>query len=326
MESIATARTRSSPRCCCTSATSVAVEPSGRCDLDLDGVEDLGQAVGEDRVDHDALDLDDLADVCSTRSRSPAQTLFSPGEIGGIEGSDAFGRRLARSLAKRDRRLPANRPPDGRLASCASTRSAWSRRQTSRRDEVGRDHPSPSRSRRRRAAGSAGRRHGRAADRREVVDEPLLVRHPRRRPSARRRTRSAREPVPVFGSSSTSSTIRPGEISLTPKPDRLRTLAREEQHRDVAGQPLLVACSRSPASGHGCATVQALARSLRATAPSMKSAPPCAPRPERRRRSGLVSAGSSPDDRLAVVDDGRRAPTSRRRCRSRRCARRPHRR
>ena len=35
----------------------------GPVDLDLDGVEDLGQAVGEDRVDHDALDLDDLAGV-----------------------------------------------------------------------------------------------------------------------------------------------------------------------------------------------------------------------------------------------------------------------
>ena len=35
----------------------------GLVDLDLDGVEDLGQAVGEDRVDHDAFDLDDLAGV-----------------------------------------------------------------------------------------------------------------------------------------------------------------------------------------------------------------------------------------------------------------------
>ena len=37
--------------------------PVGSVDLDLDGVEDLGQAVREDRVDHDALDLDDLAGV-----------------------------------------------------------------------------------------------------------------------------------------------------------------------------------------------------------------------------------------------------------------------
>ena len=35
----------------------------GLDDLYLDGVEDLGQAVGKDRVDHDALDLDDLPDV-----------------------------------------------------------------------------------------------------------------------------------------------------------------------------------------------------------------------------------------------------------------------
>ena len=32
-------------------------------DLDLDGVEDLWQAVGEDRVNYDALDLDDLAGI-----------------------------------------------------------------------------------------------------------------------------------------------------------------------------------------------------------------------------------------------------------------------
>ena len=39
------------------------VRPVGPRDCDLDGVEDLGQAVREDRVDHDALDLDDGADV-----------------------------------------------------------------------------------------------------------------------------------------------------------------------------------------------------------------------------------------------------------------------
>ena len=60
VESIATARTRSSPRCCCTSATSVP-----RRQLDLEGGQDLGQAVGEDGVEHDALDLDDLPDVAT---------------------------------------------------------------------------------------------------------------------------------------------------------------------------------------------------------------------------------------------------------------------
>src|SRR4029079_18640622 len=35
----------------------------GAVDLDLDGVQDLGQEVRADRVDYDALDLDDLAGV-----------------------------------------------------------------------------------------------------------------------------------------------------------------------------------------------------------------------------------------------------------------------
>ena len=61
VESMATARTRSSPRCCCTSATSVrAASPT---DLDLERRVDLGQPIGEDGVDDDALDLDDPARV-----------------------------------------------------------------------------------------------------------------------------------------------------------------------------------------------------------------------------------------------------------------------
>ena len=64
VESIATARTRSSPRCCCTSATSVPCRQ-----LDLERAQDLGKAVGEDRVDDDALDLDDLPDAAAGRAR-----------------------------------------------------------------------------------------------------------------------------------------------------------------------------------------------------------------------------------------------------------------
>ena len=62
VESIATARTRSSPRCCCTSATSVRRRVA-LADLDLEGGVDLGKLVGEDGVDDDALDLDDPARV-----------------------------------------------------------------------------------------------------------------------------------------------------------------------------------------------------------------------------------------------------------------------
>ena len=74
--SIATARTRSSPRCCWTSQTSSASSapaliPGGlllavrRGALDRDRVVDLGQAVGEDGLDHDALDLLDAPDVAA---------------------------------------------------------------------------------------------------------------------------------------------------------------------------------------------------------------------------------------------------------------------
>ena len=65
VESMATARTRSSPRCCCTSQTSDVVAAAPRpCGAgDRDGVVDLGQLVGEDGLDDDALDLLDPADV-----------------------------------------------------------------------------------------------------------------------------------------------------------------------------------------------------------------------------------------------------------------------
>ena len=67
VESIATARTRSSPRCCCTSATSVRDSSPSR-DLDLERACRSRGAVGEDGVDDDALDLDDLARVRAVRS------------------------------------------------------------------------------------------------------------------------------------------------------------------------------------------------------------------------------------------------------------------
>ena len=55
---MATARTRSSPRCCWTSATSV--RPSGH--RDLERVVDRRQVAVEHCVEHDALDLDDPPD------------------------------------------------------------------------------------------------------------------------------------------------------------------------------------------------------------------------------------------------------------------------
>ena len=66
--SIATARTRSSPRCCCTSSTSVAglvlvLLVAVALEVDLKRVVDLGQLVGERDLDHDPLDLLDGADV-----------------------------------------------------------------------------------------------------------------------------------------------------------------------------------------------------------------------------------------------------------------------
>ena len=64
VESIATARTVSSPRCCCTSAMrSIAGTPVRALDRDAERVVDLRQLVGEDDVDDDALDLDDLPGV-----------------------------------------------------------------------------------------------------------------------------------------------------------------------------------------------------------------------------------------------------------------------
>ena len=53
VESMATARTRSSPRCCCTSATSVR-DPSLPT-ISISSAVDLGEPVGEDCVDDDAL-------------------------------------------------------------------------------------------------------------------------------------------------------------------------------------------------------------------------------------------------------------------------------
>ncbi len=66
VESIATARTRSSPRCCWTSAiSSRARRAVASGNGDAKGGVDLGQRAGEDGVDDDALDLDHLADVLS---------------------------------------------------------------------------------------------------------------------------------------------------------------------------------------------------------------------------------------------------------------------
>ena len=123
VESIATARTRSSPRCCCTSATSV---PLG--ELDLEGGQDLGKALREDGVDHDALDLDDLAQVATGRARFSGMWL----------------RWACRWTERRPHGRPATESTEAKSApgrspvgvmssrsSSASTRSAWSRRQTS---------------------------------------------------------------------------------------------------------------------------------------------------------------------------------------------------
>jgi hypothetical protein len=67
VESMATARTRSSPRCCWTSQTRSPVcrraLPSA---VDRDRPVDLGQRVGEDGLDDDAGDLLDAADVAGS--------------------------------------------------------------------------------------------------------------------------------------------------------------------------------------------------------------------------------------------------------------------
>ena len=74
---MATARTRSSPRCCCTSQTStLSSSPSppadlGRREVDLQRAVDRRQLVGEDGLDHDALDLLDAADVGGRALPSP---------------------------------------------------------------------------------------------------------------------------------------------------------------------------------------------------------------------------------------------------------------
>ena len=85
--SMATARTRSSPRCCWTSqisqsstAAAVSMSSSAAGSLgaaDLDRVVDLGQLVGEHGLDHDALDLLDPADVLG--ALLAALGLFSSG-------------------------------------------------------------------------------------------------------------------------------------------------------------------------------------------------------------------------------------------------------
>ena len=126
VESIATARTRSSPRCCWTSAIEVdrrAAVPLG--ERDPERAVDRGQAVGEDGVDHDALDLDDPADVLSTvlcvRHASPED-----GER--MSRRRREGRLPARvSLPRRPRRSARH---ERRRASLAATRAAWSRLQT----------------------------------------------------------------------------------------------------------------------------------------------------------------------------------------------------
>jgi hypothetical protein len=84
--SIATARTRSSPRCCWTSQTSssstLAATP-----LDLlgaaragdgDRVVDLRQVLVEDGLDHDALDLLDIADVLQLWTLASACSFVAP--------------------------------------------------------------------------------------------------------------------------------------------------------------------------------------------------------------------------------------------------------
>jgi len=73
---MATARTRSSPMCCWTSQTRTLSHPArGRTlfllvggllrALDVQRVVDLGQVVGEHRLDDDAGDLLDLPDVAA---------------------------------------------------------------------------------------------------------------------------------------------------------------------------------------------------------------------------------------------------------------------
>ena len=117
VESIATARTRSSPRCCCTSA--IRSPPVGARDPQR-GV-DRGQAVREDGVDHDALDLDQLADVLAVAVRgheSPGNERASRRERG---GRDSAGRqttgvyRSARRANAGDRSASTSRRHQERL-------------------------------------------------------------------------------------------------------------------------------------------------------------------------------------------------------------------
>ena len=113
----------------------------GPVDLDLDGVEDLGQAVREDRVDHDALDLDDLAGVGTVLAGhgSPESSLSVHGvsarccRTGDAKREPATCVKKCRSDARQAAvayRIPALRGPRERAirdrSSPAATRSAWS--------------------------------------------------------------------------------------------------------------------------------------------------------------------------------------------------------
>ena len=123
--SMATARTRSSPRCCCTSANqTAAVGPR-----DSQGGVDLGQPVRKDSIDDNALDLDQLADVLiaigghgSPRSRWCLLDLPCRGRRGAREPAESIGGRaggtgqattpaqLRRSPARRARASDRNGP------------------------------------------------------------------------------------------------------------------------------------------------------------------------------------------------------------------------
>ena len=139
--SMAIARTRPSPRCCCTSATSR--PPSGR--RDLERVVDRGQAAREDGVDDDTLDLDDLADVrglavlgqcdslCGARGRMNSAPGAGSYHSGTSTGSDFVTRRGRHGHRLFGRVIPS--PASIRERSRdAATRAAWSRCQT--RDET----------------------------------------------------------------------------------------------------------------------------------------------------------------------------------------------
>ena len=180
---MATARTRSSPRCCCTSATSDAAIGH----RDLERVVDRRQMAVEHGVEHDALDLDDPpgGTVLSGHARSfissrgahelyrrrprcradPCQQAcrIAPRAARGSSGVTKSGRRARRAeLAATAGGRPACRSCSSRRRSRTAARrrtAPWASAATSaspRRRRRARPPPTPRRPRRRRAPRARG--------------------------------------------------------------------------------------------------------------------------------------------------------------------------